>query len=292
MAGKPLTSHCTVISKLRDLAEMVKVSHTVFALPFALASMLVAAGGLPSWRVVALIVLAMFTARNAGMAFNRYLDAAIDARNPRTAARHIPRGIFSKGFVLAFALTNAALFVVASGLLNPLCLKLSPIALLLLFSYSAMKRVTSLSHLVLGLTLGASPVAAWAAVRGSLSWEPFVLGGAVIFWVAGFDVIYATQDYDFDKKEGLHSLAVALGVRNALLLSRAFHLLTLGLFVSFGWLLHLGWIYHACLAVIALLLAYEHSLVKPDDLSRVNAAFFNVNGCISLLFLAGVFIGR
>jgi hypothetical protein len=160
-----------------------------------------------------LIVLAMFTARNAGMAFNRYLDAAIDARNPRTASRHIPRGVFSRSFVLAFALANAALFVVAAGFLNPLCLKLSPVALVLLFSYSAMKRFTSLSHLVLGLTLGSSPVAAWAAVRGTLSWEPFVLGGAVIFWVAGFDVIYATQDYEFDKKEGLHSLAVTLGVQ-------------------------------------------------------------------------------
>lgn len=285
MAGKLTT-------KLRDLAEMVKVSHTIFALPFALASMLVAGGGFPPLRVVGLIVLAMFTARNAGMAFNRYLDAAIDARNPRTASRHIPRGVFSRSFVLAFALANAALFVVAAGFLNPLCLKLSPIALALLFSYSAMKRFTSLSHLVLGLTLGSSPVAAWAAVRGTLSWEPFVLGGAVIFWVAGFDVIYATQDYEFDKKEGLHSLAVALGVQNALRLSRLFHVLTILLFAAFGWLLHLGMAYNACLIAITLLLAYEHSLVKPHDLSRVNAAFFNVNGCVSLLFLIGVFIGR
>jgi 4-hydroxybenzoate polyprenyltransferase len=285
MAGK-------IISKIRDLAEMVKVSHTIFALPFALASMLVAAGGFPSARILALVLVAMFTARNTGMAFNRYLDAAIDARNPRTASRHIPRGIFSRPFVLAFALVNAALFVAAAGFLNRLCLELSPIALGLLFSYSAMKRFTSLSHLVLGLTLGASPVAAWAAVRGTLSWEPFVLGAAVLFWVAGFDVIYATQDYEFDKKEGLHSLAVALGIRNALRLSRVFHILTLALFAAFGWLLHLGIVYNACLAVIAALLAYEHSLVKPHDLSRVNAAFFNVNGCISLLFLIGVFIGR
>src|SRR5262249_2043965 len=147
--------------------------------------------------------IAMFTARNAGMSFNRYFDAGLDARNPRTAARHIPKGVFSKAFVLAFSLFNAGLFVVVAAFINPLCLKLSPLALLLLFSYSAMKRLTSLSHLVLGVTLGASPVAAWAAVRGSLSWEPFVLGGAVIFWVAGFDVIYATQDYEFDKREGL-----------------------------------------------------------------------------------------
>lgn len=285
MAGK-------IISKLKDLGEMLKVSHTVFALPFAFASMLVAAGGWPSWRLVGLIVLAMFTARNAGMAFNRYLDASIDAKNPRTASRHVPRGIFSRPFVLAFSLANAVLFVAVAGLINPLCLKLSPVALLLLFSYSAMKRFTNLSHLVLGLTLGSSPVAAWAAVRGTLTWEPFVLGAAVIFWVAGFDIIYATQDYEFDKKEGLHSLVVTLGIGKALILSRVFHLLTLTLFAAFGYLLHLGIAYAVCLALIAALLAYEHSLVKADDLSRVNAAFFNVNGFISLLFLIGVFIGR
>jgi len=284
MAGK-------IISKIRDLGEMLKVSHTIFALPFAFASMLVAAGGLPSLTLVGWIVLAMFTARNAGMAFNRSLDAAIDARNPRTASRHIPRGIFSRTFVLAFSLVNAALFVLVAGLINPLCLKLSPVALLLLFSYSAMKRFTSLSHLVLGLTLGASPVATWAAVRGSLSWEPFVLGGAVIFWVAGFDIIYATQDYEFDEREGLHSLVVALGIRKALLLSRFFHVVTLLLFAVFGRILHLGSVYAACLAVIAVLLTYEHSLVRTNDLSRVNAAFFNVNGFISLLYLVGVALG-
>lgn len=271
---------------------MLKISHTIFALPFALASMLVAAGGWPPWRLVGLIILAMFLARNAGMAFNRYLDADIDAKNPRTATRHVPQGLLSKRFVLAFSLINAAAFIVVSGLINPLCLALSPVALLLLFSYSFMKRLTDFSHIVLGLVLGSSPIAAWAAVRGNLSWEPFLLGLGVLFWVAGFDVIYATQDYDYDRNAKLHSLVVRLGIGKALLLARAFHLMTLAFFVAFGLLLNLSWVYLVCLTVIAGLLAYEHSLVSEKDLSRVNAAFFNVNGFISLLFFAGVFLGE
>lgn len=267
---------------------MLKVSHTLFALPFALASMLAAAGGLPPAKIILLIVLAMFFARNAGMSFNRYLDAEIDARNPRTAARHVPRGIFSKPFVLVFALANAALFVLITYEINSICFSLSPIALLLLFGYSFMKRLTSLSHLFLGMVLGAAPVAAWMAIRGNLSVEPVLLAAGVMFWVAGFDVIYATQDYDFDKKEGLHSLVVRLGIPNALNLSRLFHVLTLGFFVSFGVLLKMPWGYFIALLLIAGFLIYEHSLVKAGDLSRVNAAFFTANGFVSLIFLAGV----
>lgn len=285
MAGK-------LITQIRNISGMLKISHTIFALPFALASMLVAAGGWPSWRLVGLIVLAMFLARNAGMAFNRYLDADIDARNPRTAIRHIPQGLLSKTFVLLFSLANAAAFVVVSGLINRLCLFLSPLALLLLFSYSFMKRVTHFSHLVLGLVLGSSPIAAWAAVRGEITWEPFLLGVGVLFWVAGFDMIYATQDYDFDREAGLHSLVVRLGISRALVLARLFHGLTILSFVGFGLLMNLGWSYHVCLGLIALLLTYEHSLVSAKDLTRVNAAFFNVNGFISLLFLGGVLLGE
>lgn len=276
------------LSKVKDLADLVKISHTVFALPFALASMLVAAEGLPTFRLFALVVLAMFFARTAGMAFNRYLDADIDARNPRTADRHIPRGVFSKPFVLGFSLINAALFVAVSWALNPLCFRLSPIALSLLFGYSFMKRLTSFSHLFLGLVLGASPLATWIAVRGSISYEPFLLGGAVVFWVAGFDLIYATQDYDFDRSEGLHSLAVRCGIGGALWLARLFHVVTLVLFFLFGHALGFEFGYHLSLFLIATLLAYEHSLVSAKDLSRVNAAFFNVNGFISLIYLSGV----
>jgi 4-hydroxybenzoate polyprenyltransferase len=278
----------SALSRIRDVGAMLKISHTVFALPFALASMLLAAGGLPSWRLILLIVLAMFLARNAGMSFNRYLDADSDAKNPRTASRHIPRGLLSRRFVLLFSLVNAALFAAVSWKINRLCFLLSPVALALLFSYSFMKRVTDFSHLVLGLVLGSSPIAAWAAVRGELSWEPFLLGLGVLFWVAGFDMIYATQDYDFDRRAALRSLAVRLGVGGALRWARVFHAAGIALLLAFGGVLHLGWIYHLSVLIIALLLAYEHSLVSEKDLSRVNAAFFNVNGFISLLFLAGV----
>ncbi len=277
-----------IISKIRQLAELLKISHTIFALPFALASMLIAARGLPSARLVVLVVAAMVVARNAGMAFNRYLDADIDAKNPRTAGRHIPRGLFSKKFVLLFSLANAAAFVAISRFINPLCFLLSPVALLLLYSYSYMKRFTNWSHLVLGCVLGSSPVAAWLAVKGSFSPEPFLLAAGVVFWVAGFDIIYATQDYDFDREQGLHSLVVRLGVTRALLCARLFHATTLILFFAFGAITHLGWIYNSSLTLIAALLVYEHSLVSAKDLSRVNAAFFNVNGFISLLFFAGV----
>lgn len=284
----PLNPLNTMISKVRHVSEMLKLSHTIFALPFALASMLAAAGGLPSWRLVILILLAMVTARNAGMAFNRYLDASIDARNPRTASRHVPQGLLSGRFVLVFSLVNALLFLAVTRAINPLCLALSPVALALLFGYSYMKRFSSLSHLVLGLVLGSSPIAAWIAVRGTFEFPPFVLGLAVAFWVAGFDVIYATQDHDFDRGEGLHSLVVRFGIGRALILARLFHAATISLFVAFGLLLHAPWPYFATVGLIAGLLAYEHSLVKADDLSRINAAFFTVNGYISLIFLAGV----
>jgi 4-hydroxybenzoate polyprenyltransferase len=221
------------------------------------------------------------------MAFNRYLDAGTDAKNPRTASRHIPQGILSGRFVLVFSLVNALLFLAVARAINPLCLALSPAALALLFGYSYMKRFTALSHLVLGLVLGSSPVAAWIAVRGALEPPPFVLGAAVACWVAGFDVIYATQDHDFDRSEGLHSLVVRFGVARALILARLFHAAAIALFVGFGAVIQAPWPYYAAAGLIAVLLAYEHSLVRADDLSRVNAAFFTVNGCISLIFLAG-----
>lgn len=276
------------MTKIRDIAEMVKLSHSVFALPFALAAMLIAAGGLPPAQVILLIVLAMITLRSAGMSFNRFLDAPLDAKNPRTATRQIPQGILSRRFALAFSLVNAVLFIAVTAGLNRLCFLLSFPAIALAFGYSFTKRWTSWSHLILGLVLGISPVAAWIAVTGRLSPEPLLLGLAVIFWVAGFDIIYATQDYDFDRTEGLHSLVVRLGISRALLTSRLFHLITLGFLFLFGQSIHLEWTYYLALLLIGLLFLYEHSLVSPKDLSKVNAAFFNVNGFISLLFLAGV----
>lgn len=281
MAGK-------IAEKIREMGDLLKISHTVFALPFALSSMLIAAGGLPSLRVLILILLAMVTARSAGMSFNRFLDAEIDRRNPRTASRQIPRGVFSRRFILLFSVVNAGLFVLTASLLNPLCFRFSWAALALLYGYSFTKRFTNWSHLVLGLTLGSTPVAAWLAIRGGLAPEPIVLGAAVVFWVAGFDIIYATQDYEFDRKEGLHSAVVRFGIAKALWIARAFHLLTIVLFIVFGRMLQMGFGFDLSLMLIASLLAYEHSLVRANDLSRVNAAFFNVNGFISLLFLAGV----
>ena len=271
-----------------QLAGLVKFSHSIFALPFALAAMLLAMGGLPPARLVLLILLCMITLRNAAMAFNRYLDAEIDARNPRTATRHIPSGLLSKNFVLFFAMINAFFFILATSWINPLSFNLAFPALGLACFYSFTKRITALSHLILGSVLGISPVGAWIAVTGEISFLPVLLGIAVIFWVAGFDLIYATQDFDFDKKQGLHSLAVALGIRGALFLSKIFHLITLLLLLWFGQVAILGGIYYVSWLLIAGLFVYEHSLVKADDLSRVNAAFFNVNGIISLIFLAGV----
>lgn len=280
----------SLFRKIRQTAEMVKFSHSIFALPFALASMLIAAGGIPPGRLVFLVIMAMVTARNAGMSFNRWLDASIDAKNPRTASRHIPRGLLSPGFVLAFSIVNAALFVWVASRINMLCFWLSFPTLGVLFFYSHTKRFTSLSHLVLGLALGMSPIGAWIAVTGTLAFAPVLLGVAVVFWVAGFDMIYATQDYDFDRKEGLHSLVVRLGLKNALRVARVFHAATVVLLLLFGNLLSLGWPYFLTWVLISLLFLYEHSLVKADNLSRINAAFFNVNGFISILFLAGVIL--
>src|SRR5262249_40048714 len=207
---------------------------------------------------------------------------------PRTAARHIPKGLLSGRFVLLFSLVNAVLFLAVARVINPLCLSLSPIALLLLFGYSYMQRVTSLSHLFLGLVLGTSPVAAWIAVRGAFAVAPLILGGAVASWVAGFDVIYAIQDFDFDRSAGLHSLVVRLGIRKALWAARVLHAAAVAFFFVFGRIMNFGWVYEMFVGAIALLFLYEHSLVSDRDLSRVNAAFFNVNGFILLLFLAGV----
>ncbi len=285
----------SAFSKIKDAAELVKFSHTIFALPFALAGMLVAADGLPAMRVVFLILICMVFARTAAMAFNRFLDADIDARNPRTSGRSIPKKVFSRGAVLAIAIACAAAFVFVTALINPLCFKLSVPALGLLFGYSYTKRFTRWCHLVLGLALGISPVAAWIAVTGVLSPVPVLLGVGVSFWVAGFDILYAAQDYDFDRTEGLHSVVTAFGIAKALWVSRIFHVLTIIFLSLFGLAAGLGLAYFLTLILVAGLLIYEQSLVRADDLirgdfSRIGAAFFNVNGFISLIFLAGIIL--
>jgi len=275
--------------------SLIKFSHTIFALPFALSAMLVAAEGFPPLRIFILILICMVSARTAAMAFNRYLDADLDTRNRRTQNREIPRGVISRRSALLLAVWSGILFAVAAGFINPLTMLLSPLALFILFFYSYTKRFTAWSHLFLGGALGIAPIGSWIAVTGHWAWEPVVLGLGVLFWVAGFDIIYATQDELFDKEEGLYSLVVKLGITKALWVARGFHGLTLFFFAGFGWLIFGKGVwpyaptpYFVALALCALLILYEHRLVKADDLSKVNAAFFNMNGYVSLVFLGGV----
>jgi len=274
-----------VVARAALYGRMIKFSHSVFALPFALASAALAARQGFRWGQIGWILVAMVGARSAAMGFNRLADHAIDARNPRTAGRELPAGRLSRGEVWAFVLISAAALLVAAWRLSPLCLALAPLALLVVFGYSYTKRFTPLSHLFLGLGLALAPVGAWLAIRGSIALPPLVLGLAVLAWVAGFDTIYACQDVDFDRRHGLHSLPARLGVRRALAVARLLHALAVGLLAALYWAapLHAGYI--AGVALVALLLVYEHSLVRHDDLSRVDAAFFTVNGWISLGYL-------
>jgi len=262
--------------------RMIKFSHSIFALPFALASVVLAAGNDLRWTRILWILVAMVGARSAAMGFNRLADQAIDARNPRTAARELPRGVLSRVEVWAFVVVAAATLVFAAAMLNPLCLALSPVALLIVLGYSYTKRFTSLSHLALGLALAVAPVGAWIAIRGSLEAAPVVLGLAVLTWVAGFDIIYACQDVDFDRRERLHSIPARFGIRKALIVSRLLHALAVMLLLALYAITSLHPVYLAGIAAIAGLLAYEHTLVRHDDLSRVDAAFFTVNGWISV----------
>lgn len=268
--------------------EMIKWEHSVFALPFALTGAVLAAGGWPAWRVVGWIVVSMVAARSAAMAFNRLADARLDAENPRTAMRALPAGALSREFVAGFVVVSAAVFVLAAARLNRLTLELSPVALLIVLAYSLMKRVTRWSHLVLGIALGIAPSAAWIAVRGSLDWRIVVLTGAVLLWVGGFDVLYACQDFEHDRKVGLNSVPQAFGVQTAFWIARAMHV---GMLALLCWLLvlfGLGKVALLGVVVVAALLLYEHSIVSPRDMRRMNAAFFTLNGIISVLFFGFV----
>ncbi len=275
--------------RLRLTLDMIKFEHSVFALPFALTGALLAfrEGGYQSaeiWVKLGWIVVAMVGARSAAMAFNRLVDARIDARNPRTSMRHLPAGLLSQGFGWAFVAVSSLVFLAAAWALNPLCLMLAPLALGIVFFYSFTKRFTSFSHLVLGFSLGIAPAAAWIAVRGSLDPRILWLTAAVTCWTAGFDVIYSCQDYEFDRAEGLFSVPRALGIAGALRAAQVLHVLMIACLLALVYSLHLGALALAGVAAIAALLIYEHSLVKPTDLSRVNAAFFTMNGYVSVLF--------
>jgi 4-hydroxybenzoate polyprenyltransferase len=275
----------TIVDRALVFGRMIKFSHSVFALPFALASAAVAANGRVPWRELPWIVVAMIGARSAAMGFNRLADQAIDARNPRTAGRELPRGVLSRREVWLFVSLSALALIGAAAMLNPLCLLLSPVALLVVFGYSYTKRFTSLSHLVLGLALSIAPVGAWLAVRGRFDVAPILLALAVLCWVAGFDTIYSCQDIDFDRREGLRSLPALLGIRRALIVSRVLHVAAVILLAALYTRAPLHPVYLAGVAAVALLLVYEHSLVSADDLSRVDAAFFTVNGWISVGYL-------
>jgi 4-hydroxybenzoate polyprenyltransferase len=267
---------------------MIKWEHSIFALPFALTAMLLAANGLPGWRTVAWILAAMVAARSSAMAFNRWADAELDAANPRTSSRAIPAGLLSRQFVLGFSVLTAFVFVLAAAQLNRLTLILSPFVLVVLLGYSYLKRITRWSHLGLGLALGLAPSAAWIAVEGKLDIRILVLTAAVTLWAGGFDVLYACQDLEHDRAAGLHSLPQAAGLPAAFWTARAMHLAMLGLLVWFARLFHFGVAGWLGVAAVALLLAYEHSLVSPRDLRRLNAAFFTMNGVIALVFLGFV----
>ena len=274
-----------LLRSLRTTLEMIQVEHSVFALPFALIGALLAARGWPTAQQLFWIVVAMVGARSAAMSFNRLIDRRLDALNPRTANRALPTGLLSARFVLVFALLSSAVLVFAAYRLNPLALRLSPVALAILFVYSYTKRFTMVSHLVLGFCLGIAPAAAWIAVRGTLEPAILLLTAAVTLWTAGFDILYACQDVDFDRRIGLHSVPQRWGIRRALQVSSALHILMVMVLFWLAWLERLGWLSLGGVAAAGLLLIYEPRLVKPHDLSRLDAAFFNTNGWIGILLL-------
>ena len=273
---------------MRHLLDAIKFEHTVFALPFAYIAMVLAAGGWPGWRTVGWVTAAMVGARTCAMATNRVVDRWIDAANPRTAARHLPRGLLQVGELRALAIGGAALMFVAAWQLNPLCLKLAPLALAFLVGYNYTKRFTWTSHWILGFTDGIAAAGGWIAVRAAFDAPALVLWLALTVWIAGFDLIYACQDVDFDRTHGLHSVPARFGVPAALRLARVCHALTAAAFALLGVTLALGPLYWVGWLAVVGLLVYEHSLVSPTDLSRLDVAFFNVNGYIALIVLASV----
>ncbi len=290
MPGRPSDEGCPkgrhgalLFEKLRITLEMVKIEHTVFALPFAFLGALLAARGMPAPAQIGWIVLAMVGARSAAMAFNRLADLPYDSRNPRTANRALPRQLLSRAFVGAFVTVSALALMLAAYMLNSLAFMLSPVALAIIFGYSFTKRFTWLTHFFLGLAIACAPIGAWIAIRGSLSTAPLLLGLAVVLWMAGLDIIYACQDVDFDRGERLHSIPKRFGVAGALWISGILHFVMVVILALLFRIEGLGIISLSGLGFVAILLAYEHSLVRPTDLSRANTAFFTVNGWISIL---------
>lgn len=285
------------VAGFRTYLEFVRFSHTVFALPFALASMTVAADGWPrsergkpGWATLLLILAAMVCARTAAMGFNRIVDRRFDARNPRTSGRHLPAGQMSVTGAWGLVIGASTGLVVVTWFINWICFVLSPVALGVVFFYSLTKRFTDFTHFFLGLSLAVAPVGAWLAVTGSLAWPPMVLALAVVFWLTGFDIIYATQDFEFDKGTGLRSLPVRWGIAGSLRFARWAHVAMVGALLGFGLISGLGWTYYAGLALIAGGLVYEHHLAGKGDPVSLNVASLRVNGVISVIFLVAVVV--
>ena len=277
---------------LRHFLDAIKFEHTVFALPFAYVAMVLAAGGWPGWRVLVWVTLAMAAARTLAMSANRVADRVIDAANPRTAGRHLPTGLLRPWHMLLAVVVSGALLALSAWMLNPLCFRLAPWAALFLIGYSYTKRFTWASHWILGFTDGIAAGGGWIAVRGTFEPPAFVLWFALTVWIAGFDLIYACQDVDFDRRARLHSVPARFGIAAALRCAQVCHLLTVAAFVVLGMMTGLGWLYWAGVVAVSGLFVYEHSLVSPDDLSRLDIAFFNVNGYIALILFAAVLGGR
>jgi 4-hydroxybenzoate polyprenyltransferase len=280
------------VSAVRHFLDAIKFEHTVFALPFAYVAMVLAADGWPGWHIVIWVTLAMAGARTLAMSVNRLADRFIDAANPRTAQRHLPTGLLTPAQVTMAAALSAALLLLSAWMLNPLCLMLSPLAVLFLVGYSYTKRFTWLSHWILGFTDGIAAAGGWIAVRAAFEPPVYVLWFALTVWIAGFDLVYACQDVEFDRRHGLHSVPARFGILAALTTARACHLLTIAAFTLLGWMMGLGILYWAGVLVVAALLVYEHSLVSPADLSKLDIAFFNVNGYIAVILFFSVIGGR
>ncbi|HXY55077.1 MAG TPA: UbiA-like polyprenyltransferase [Nitrospirota bacterium] len=271
-----------MLNKIKIILEMIKFEHTIFALPFAFTGAVLAANGLPSWRTILWITVAMVGARSAAMGFNRWADRKFDSENPRTKERALPRGLVTPFQVVVFTAFSSAVLIFAAYMLNPLSFYLSPVALATVFFYSYTKRFTFLSHAFLGLAICLAPIGSWIAVSGKIASPALVLGGAVLSWLLGFDILYALQDIEFDKRAGLHSIPERFGIRRALLISRTAHAITMGALFWLSYLLSLGWYYLAGIFIALCLIIYEHSLIKEDDLSKLDLAFFNMNGYISV----------
>jgi 4-hydroxybenzoate polyprenyltransferase len=276
-------------SALERFFHLIRFSHTIFALPFALGALVVAADGLPSAQTLLLVLICMVSARTAAMLFNRFVDWSLDQRNPRTASRHL---LLSKSAVGLLLIVSSVLFVAAAASINRLTFLLSPLALAIVFFYSLTKRFTAATHFFLGLALAVSPIGAWIAQRGDVDFAPFVLAIGVICWVAGFDLIYATQDFEFDRREGIHSMVVKMGIPRTLQVAQLLHAVMLVALVAFGLVAHLGTIYFYAMPVVAAAIVFEHRSAKALDVGGINRAFFQSNAFVSVVFLAAVGLDR